>query len=117
MPNIKNRFGSYRIEEKRISRYGHLFYIEQGGRLPFFWDILGTPGIGIEIPLPEEWDAFCEKHGAEWAKNRREEILQRVSQWVLKKWFGKGEIEYTEHWINIRPGPSLLSRLLSRIGF
>lgn len=118
MTNDKGRSSDYRIEETREGQSGYVFYIEGASKLPFFWEIIGIPsGVGITVPKHEEWEAFCDKHKAEWAKDRRDEILQSVSQWMLKKWFRSGEIEFEGPWIRIIPGPSLISRLLSRIGY
>jgi hypothetical protein len=107
---------NYRVEEKQEGRSGHAYYIEQG-RLPFFYEILGIKGRGLDIPSPEQWDAYCEKHEAEWAKGRRDEILERVAQALLKKWYRHGTYEIIEdRSLNIYPDPSLLSRLLDKLG-
>ena len=107
---------AYQIEEKAEGRAGWVFYVEQG-RLPLPYEILGVPGRGVEVPPAEEWDEYCEKHGSSWAKGRRDEIVQRVAKGLLKKWYGSGSYEVVEgRWLNIYPGPSLLSRLLDKMG-
>ncbi len=99
---------TYKIEVEAHGRGGWAFYVEQG-RLPFSWEILGVKGTGVEMPIPEAWDAYCEKHGANWAKGRRDEIVQRVAEGLLKKWYGNGTYEVVEdRWLNIYPSPSLL---------
>jgi len=82
-------------------------------RLPFSWEILGTEGIGIFVPKAEEWDAFCEKHNADWAKGSRDEILARLANGVIKKRYGKGSFELNPSSILITPDPSVMSFLLS----
>ena len=82
--NYENNPAQYLVEEKQDGRAGWVFYIEQS-RLPLPWEILGAGGgVGISVPTPEEWDTYCEKHKAVWAKGRREEILQRVSQSIAE---------------------------------
>jgi hypothetical protein len=111
-----SKTGAYKIEDELHSRGGWVFYIEQG-RLPFSWEILGVKGRGVDIPTPEAWNDYCEKHSANWAKGRRQEIVQRVAEGLLKKWYGDGTYKVIEdRWLNIYPGPSLLSRLLDKLG-
>jgi hypothetical protein len=97
-----NKSRGYKIEYESHGRCGWTFYIEQG-RLPFEWEII-VGGMGVEIPLPEKWDAYCEKHKANWAKGRRNEIVQRLAEGLIKKWywFGNGTYEIFE-------GPGLIS--------
>lgn len=112
---LMSKLRTYKIEDEPHGRGGWAFYVEQG-RLPFSWEILGNKGRGVDIPLPEEWNAYCEKHETGWAIGRRDEIVQRLADGLLKNWYGNGTYEIVEdHWLNIYPGASLLSRLLDKL--
>jgi hypothetical protein len=102
----------YKIEEEQHGRAGWVYYVA-GTRLPFPWEILGTGGISISVPSAEKWDEYCDNHNANWAKGRREEILMRVAEKMVKKRYGNGHFEIEPNWIVILPSPSLLSRLLT----
>lgn len=108
----------YQIEMNQFGREGEIFYIEQS-RLPFSWEILGGTkwGAGVTIPSPREWDKYCEKNKANWAKGRRDEIVQRIAQALSKHWYKNGTFEIEKDiWLNIYSGPSLLTRLLNKLG-
>ena len=68
----------YRVEIESGGRAGDVFYIEGGRRLPLWWEYV-LNGAAIDAPSSEEWDTYCDKHSAEWAKGRRTEILERVA--------------------------------------
>jgi hypothetical protein len=105
---------NYRVEQEQKGPAGWLYYVERS-RLPFPWEILGTSGIGITVPTPQEWDAYCEKHGAVWAKGRREKILQRLARRMLQL-HGNGYFDMEDDWISINPVyEPPLTRLLSRL--
>ena len=94
---------NYRIEEKQEGRAGWVFYLEQS-RLPFPWELLGAGGgISITVPMAEAWNRYCEEHEADWAKGRREEILQRVAQSMLKQRYGIGYFTIEEQWVSVYP--------------
>src|SRR3712207_6403984 len=100
---------TYKIEYESYGRCGYAFYVENR-RLPFEWEII-IGGIGVDIPVLEEWDAYCEKHSANWAKGRRDEIVQRLADGLIKKmyWFGNGTYEIVDgRWLNVYSGASLL---------
>ncbi len=108
----------YRIEMEQVGREGTVFYIEES-RLPFDWEILGGTkgGAGLTIPAPKEWDMYCEKNKATWAKGRRDEIIQKVAQALANNWYKNGTFEIDQDiWLNIYPGPNLLTRLLNKLG-
>ncbi len=103
----------YRIKLKELHRTGWVYYIERENQLSFSWENFGSPGDGIIVPAPAQWDEYCGSHGAEWAIGRRVEILSKIAQAFLKRRYGNGSYEITDNWIYIRPGPTLLSRLLA----
>jgi hypothetical protein len=101
----------YKVEVQQEGRSGRIVYKESGESLSFFWEYI-VDGLGVSIPTAEGWDAYCQKDGADWARGRREEILQNVAQALVKR-YKKGSFEVTDHWLNIHQGPSLISRLFS----
>lgn len=83
-----------------VLRGGEVFYEEQGKTLPFNWEY-NSVGISIYIPSKLDWGSFCERHFAGWAKEKREEILQRLSEEVRKERNLRGDIEIGDTWIDI----------------
>jgi len=110
MPNDVQA-SNYSVELKQHGRGGWVTYVENGNRLRFPVELLGTRGIGIFVPTADRWNAYCKKEGAEWAERNREEIMQRTAQGALNLRFPNGHIEFTDQWINLRPGPSPIDRL------
>src|SRR5881394_2284554 len=103
----------YSVELEQQGREGWLTYIENGKQLKFPVEQLGIPaGVGISVPTEDRWNAYCDKQKAEWAKDRREQIVQRVAQGGLRQRYPGGYFDVTDQWINLRPGPSLRERLL-----
>lgn len=101
----------YHIEEEPHGRGGWVFYVGQT-RLPFAWEMMAVDEDAIRIPTLEEWDDFCKKHNANWAKNSREKILRRVGEGYLKKNYRRGTFKIEDKWIVIKPPPSFISRIL-----
>lgn len=107
----------YRVKLKQKGPGGQVFYEESDGTLPFRWAIHSRTGIGIFVPAQHEWDEYCDKHGAEWAKGRREEIVDRTARKLIKQRYGKGTYEVGEdNWVHLIPGPGLFSRLIDFFG-
>lgn len=102
----------YQVKTKPDGRLGWAYYSENGVTLPIEWE-LSTVGISIYLQSEDEWDAFCEKHGAQWAKNSRDIIMQRVAEGVKKDRGLKGEILIDGSWIHLYRGPGCLSRVQS----
>jgi hypothetical protein len=55
--------------------------------LTFPWERT-TSGFTIEVPLPREWNDFCDLHNALAAQNRREVILSRLGKAGAKVYWG-----------------------------
>lgn len=91
---------SYNIEITQDGRSGQDIYVEDGKRLPFDWEFSAT-GVTIHVPTPQEWDAYCAKHDAAWARGRRPEILGRVAQEVSRQKARSARIEMTDHWVEL----------------
>ncbi len=87
----KKKFDGYQLENVLEGPGGTIFYSEQGGRLPFYWQYIAG-GSGVSVPPPELWDRFCEKHGLSEGKGRRDEILTRVAKYVIM-WYGAGLLD------------------------
>ena len=101
----------YHIEEESHGRGGLVFYVGKT-RLPFPWEMMAVNEDAIRIPTLKEWNDYCEKHNADWAKGCREKILRRVGESYLKKNYSRGTFTIEDKWIVIKPAPSFISRIL-----
>lgn len=89
---------SYQVEITQTGRGGWSYYIEDGKTLSFDWDF-SIGSVEIYVPTPEEWDAFCEKRDAGWAKGRRLEILVRLAEEIRKQKAKSAKVSIEDHWI------------------
>ncbi len=89
-----------KVKIQAEGRGGNVHYIENGKILPFNWEFSAV-GLDIDVPTPQEWDAFCIKHIAEWAKSRRQEILEQLAEEVCEQKAKNSRICIEDHWINI----------------
>lgn len=108
----------YQIKVEQTGRAGYIFYIEKS-RLPFAWEMIISgrkTGTGVVIPSPKEWDNYCEKNGANWAKGRRDEIVRRIGEAVGNGWYSNGTYEIRDdRWLDAYPGQSLISKFIHRL--
>jgi hypothetical protein len=77
-------------------RAGTLRYVEAQKELDFYWEI---DGPGIVIPSAAEWDAYCDKRNADWAKGRYREIIDRVAEEVRQKKAPSAKVQISEKYI------------------
>src|SRR2546423_894642 len=91
---------SFEIKIRKTGRAGWMDYIEEGRSLHFRWD-LNTEGAEVYVPTPYEWDVFCEKSAADWARGRRQEILERLAQEYCRQRAKKAKWRIADHWILI----------------
>ena len=91
MFNYKKKFDGYELETEQDGPCGTIFYSEQGGRLPLYWQYI-RGGSGVAVPPPELWDQYCEKHDFPQGKGRRDEILTRVAKYIIM-WYGSGLLD------------------------
>ena len=75
----------YRVEEENAGRAGMLCYFEDEKSLKFYWEMAGYYGYDVSVATAEEWDVFCERQAAEWAKGRRAEIIQHLIECLQQK--------------------------------
>lgn len=111
---LKKRFSQgYEVEIKRDGRTGWVIYAEHNKKLSFDWEFHGAGGVTIFVPSSEEWNAYCEKQNADWAKEQRQKILERAGKGFLQAYYGDGNFVVEENWIAIYPSPSIVLRLLN----
>ena len=111
---LKKRFSQgYEVEIKQDGRTGWVIYAENDKNLPFDWEFHGTGGATIFVPSSEEWNRYCGKQDARWAKGQRKKILERLGEGFLRTYYGGGDFVVEENWIAIHPSPSFISRLLN----
>jgi hypothetical protein len=105
---------NYEVKFTTKGRGGWVYYIEDGKTLPFDWDIT-TAGFDIYVPTSEEWTAFCDGHNALQAKDRREEILQRIAEEVRKQKAKTAKVSIDETGISFSFESNWVHRLLNKI--
>lgn len=91
MSTYRKRFDGYQLENVKEGPGGTIFYMEDGGRLPFEWGFI-QGGVAMTVPPPTQWNLFCESHGLPGGKGRREDILGRVAKFVVM-WYGSGLLD------------------------
>lgn len=94
---------SFKIKSESHGIGGWIIYLGRS-ELRFPRELSGIKGSIITFPSREEWKEFCMKSNAEWAIDRRDQIIEQVARGAAKKlyWFGKYEIR--GNWINVYPG-------------
>ena len=105
---------NYEITHTQEDRDGYVYYMEDGVKLPFYWEFM-VGGFDIYVPTPEKWDSFCEQHDASRAKGRRQEILQRVAEETHKKKAKGAKVSIDDTGISFSFEGSLINRLLHKI--
>ena len=91
---------NYQVKITQKGRGGWIDYVESEKQLPFGWDFSAI-GVEIYVPSPEEWNEYCNEHKADWAKDRRTEILERVAQEVCRQKAKQAKVSIKENWIDI----------------
>jgi hypothetical protein len=73
---------NWKVEIQNSGKSGNIFYEEGSQCFDFYWEFGGAPGIVLIIwsPEPSDWDEKIP-----WASGRRDEILNRVAQEVIRQ--------------------------------
>jgi hypothetical protein len=108
------RIVKYEVEITQEGRGGTYYYIEQAAKLPFDWDF-SSQGVSIVAPTPDEWDSYCSKYDADWAKGRRQEILQTLAEEVRRRKAKSATITIEDHWVNLSFKDSWVFSLLKSL--
>ena len=104
----------YKVKEIQDGRAGWIIYTEDGKELRFPWEMISR-GIGVSVPDASEWDAYCEKRSAGWAKGRRREILERVAEGARRRYWGATTVTFEEKWLTVQHGDFWLIRWLNKL--
>lgn len=69
----------FKIETEYHGREGRIFYVEKS-RLPFDWEMVLEKkwGRGLTIPTKAEWDSYCRRNDADWARKRGKRLSRRL---------------------------------------
>ena|ERR1043165_548375 len=102
---------SYKVEFTKHGPGGNITYLEGGKPLSFEWGY-NTKGIEIAVPSPYEWDSYCEEKDANWAKGRRQEILEIIAKEYCRQRMKKGIWRITDYWILVSFEKALLDKLV-----
>jgi hypothetical protein len=90
---------NYKVEIDQSGRGGRVSYIENERPLNFDWEF-AVNGVDLFVPPPEKWDAYWQSSDADWAKGRRQEILERVADEVRKQKAAGAEVTIEDNWIH-----------------
>jgi hypothetical protein len=91
----------YRVEIDSAGRAGNVRYWEDGPPLEFWWEFT-MDGAAISVPAAQDWDAYCDRTEAGWAKGRRQEILARIAEETRRQRASSAKIAFEEDWIVLR---------------
>ena len=65
-------------------RGGYVLYAEEGAGTLRFWREFMAFGVMVTVPTIAEWDGWCERGGDAWARGRRDEIIDRLVDGLLR---------------------------------
>ena len=91
-----------------------MYYREDQMVLPFFWQTT-TVGFDIYLPSPAEWSAFCDEHEAVTAKQRRDEIVDRLAKEVQRKQAGRAKVSIDDTGISFSYEGSWVRAVLEKV--
>lgn len=74
----------YKVRIAQSGRGGTIYYAENAKELPFSWEF-ATDGALLFVPSPQHWNDFCDRNDLSQAQNRRDEILERVSEETVRQ--------------------------------
>jgi len=93
----------YEVKITQSGRGGTIFYLENDQELAFDWEF-AIDGALVFVPAPAHWNNFCEKKDLLQAGNRRDEILERVCQEIIRQKASGGEHTIGDNYISISFG-------------
>ena len=82
---------------------GTIYYAENERKLPFSWEF-AVDGALVFVPLPPHWDNFCERNDLPQARNRRDEILKRVGEEIIRQKAAGAKYAIEDDYISISFG-------------
>ncbi len=92
----------FQVEITQAGRGGTITYREgRGRRLAFGWEF-STVGVDIFIPTPEQWEALAGRPRKGWLRGRRQEILARVVEDILRQKAPNAAVKIEDSWIELR---------------
>ncbi len=91
---------NYKVKITQSGRGGTIFYLENAQELPFGWEF-AINGALLFVPSPPHWNNFCDRNDLPQARNRRDEILKRVCEEVIRQKTSGAEYEIEEDYISI----------------
>jgi hypothetical protein len=90
---------NYKVEIDQSGRGGRVSYIENERALNLDWEF-AINGVDLFVPTPEQWDAYWQSRDADWARGRRQEILERVADEVRKQKAAGAAVTFEDNWIH-----------------
>ena len=74
----------YAVKIIQTGRGGTVYYQENAAALPFDWEF-AVDGALLFVPSVPYWSNFCERHDLPQARFRRDEILKRVCEEIIRQ--------------------------------
>lgn len=92
----------FQVEIEQAGRGGTISYrVGSGKRLAFDWEF-STVGVDIFIPTPKQWEALAGQPRKGWLRGRRQEILARVVEEILRQKAPITAVKIEDSWIELR---------------
>ena len=91
---------NHEVKITQSGRSGTVFYFENARGFSFNWE-LAINGALIFVPSPPHWNYFCERNDFLLARNRRDEILERVCEESIRQKTSGAEYEIGDNYISI----------------
>lgn len=91
---------NYQVVITQTGRGGIIYYLEKDKQLPIDWEV-ATSGALLFVKSPKHWNNFCDSHDLPEARNRREEILEKVSREVIRQQASGADYEIGDDFISI----------------
>jgi hypothetical protein len=91
----------YQVEIDSAGRSGNVRYKEEGPPLEFWWEFT-MDGAVINVPAAQNWDAYCDRENAGWAKGRRQEIIARLAEETRRQRAPSAKIAFEDEWVVFR---------------
>jgi hypothetical protein len=94
---------NYEVKIIDSGRGGTICYLENNKELPFGWEF-AINGALLFVPSPQHWNTLCASSDFPQAKNRRDEILNRICEGVIHQKALGAKYEIGDDYISISFG-------------
>jgi hypothetical protein len=93
----------YEVKITHSESGGTIYYLENDKELSFDWEV-AVNGALLFVPSPARWNNFCAENDLPQAQNRRNEVLERVCEEVVRQKTSGTKYEIGDDYISISFG-------------